>query len=1039
MKKQYLFVLMALFISLISFNAASQQAFFISDPTVSPDGKTVVFVYENDLWQVPAGGGTAYRLTALEGQVSVPRFSPDGRWIAFTSTRDRNANVHVMSAVGGEIRQLTWHQSGDFVDSWSWDSQYIYFHSERESMSSVFKVSVNGGTPQALFGFNYFNVEHHLVEHPETGAYIFTESWESLRFPQRKRYRGEHRPDILSYNPSTDEFENLTDFEGQDLWPTIDRQGNLYFASDEWNGEYNLYTFRNDVKTRLTDFERSVRRPQVSVDGSIIAFEKDYKLFVFDVTSGNASEVNVQLFHAPNLSHEQSFSVKGNISHFDISPDEKKIAFISRGEIFVSDTDGKFIRQMPIKSTERALEVKWLKDSKTLLYSRTHNGWANLFTISADGKGNERQLEDMPQTSRMLALSPDREKAVYLSGRKQVKLVDLKNFTTKVLVEDELWGFQNSAPSFSPDGEYVLFTAFRNFEQDVFIHHIKTGETINLTNSGVSQRQPWWSPCGRHIYFASDRVTPNYPRGNTQNSIYRIALHRFREPFRKEKFDELFAEKKDNDTLPPAITIDMSRIEERWEQMQVRGGVQWSPQVYKQKDGQVMFFSSSHDKGEFALWKMELKPFEERKTERIQGPNPGTSPLIVNVKDNFWVLAGGNIYKLNAGSSKMDVIDIDHTFSRRLDKEFRQVFYETWTTLEENFYDENFHGIDWVATLQHYEQFLPYLRTRDNLRLLLNDMLGELNASHMGFTSTGKEEEPFFKGETAETGIIFQTDNPFVANRIITASNLDLSNPVVKAGDILIAVNGKNVEQEKNRDEYFYFASRPDELELTFRRGNNEFVVLTKPHTPGQISNLLYDEWIRSNREYVREKSEGKIAYVYMKNMSAQSLEQFLIDMTTYADRKDALLFDIRFNRGGNVHDDVLQFLSQRPYLMWKYRGGKLAPQPNFAPAAKPMVLTINERSLSDAEMTAEGFRQLDLGKIIGVETYRWIIFTSAKSFVDGSFCRLPSWGCYTLDGENLELTGVAPDILVHENFHDRLHGKHPQLDRAIEELLKQL
>jgi tricorn protease len=1039
MKKLYCFVLMTLLVSMITFAAAAQQAYFISDPAVSPDGSTIVFVYENDLWKVPVAGGTAYRLTALEGQVSVPRFSPDGRWIAFTSTRDRNSNVHVMPAEGGEIRQLTWHQAGDYVDSWSWDSEHIYFHSERESMSSVYRVSVEGGTPTPLFGFNYFNVEHHLVEHPVTGAYIFTESWESLRFPERKRYRGEHRPDILSYNPQTDVFENLTDYEGQDLWPTIDRQGNLYFASDEWNGEYNLYTFREGVKTRLTEFDRSIRRPQASAEGGIVAFEKDYQLFIFDVNTGESSAVDIQLFQAPNLAREQSFSVKGNITSFDVSPDEKKIAFISRGEIFVSDMDGKFIRQMPIDPTERALEVKWMKDSKTLLYTRTHNGWANLFTISADGRGAEKQLENVSQTSRLLALSPDREKAVYLSGRKQVKLADLKNLTTKVLVEDELWGFQNSAPTFSPNGEYVLFTAFRNFEQDVFIHHVKTGETTNLTHSGVSQRQPWWSPCGRYIYFSTDRVTPNYPTGNTRNSIYRIALHRFQEPFRKEKFDELFSEAKKNDTLPPVITIDMNRIEERWEQMQVRGGVQWSPQIYKQKDGQVMFFISNHDKGEMALWKMELKPFEDRKTERIQGPNPGMSPSIVNVKDNFWVLAGGNIHKLNTGSNKMDAIDMDYTFSRRLDKEFRQVFHETWTTLEENFYDEDFHGVDWHATLRHYEQFLPYLRTRDNLRLLLNDMLGELNASHMGFSSTGKEEEPYFKGETAETGIIFRTDEPFTVERIITASNLDLSNPLVNSGDVLLAVNGRRVDQQKNRDEYFYFASRPEELELIFQRGNREFTVLTRPHTPGQISNLLYDEWIRSNREYVREKSEGRIAYVYMKNMSGQALEQFLIDMTTYAERKDALLFDIRFNRGGNVHDDVLQFLSQRPYLMWKYRGGKLAPQPNFAPSAKPMVLAINERSLSDAEMTAEGFRQLDLGKIIGVETYRWIIFTSGKSFVDGSFCRLPSWGCYTLDGKNMELTGVAPDIVVYENFHDRLHGRQPQLDRAIEELLKQL
>ncbi|HEY0897156.1 MAG TPA: S41 family peptidase, partial [Sphingobacteriaceae bacterium] len=161
--------------------------------------------------------------------------------------------------------------------------------------------------------------------------------------------------------------------------------------------------------------------------------------------------------------------------------------------------------------------------------------------------------------------------------------------------------------------------------------------------------------------------------------------------------------------------------------------------------------------------------------------------------------------------------------------------------------------------------------------------------------------------------------------------------------------------------------------------------------------------------------------------------------MVSEADKKDALILDLRYNRGGNVHDNVLQFLSQRPYLQWKYRGGKLTPQPNFAPAAKPIILLVNEQSLSDAEMTAAGFKELKLGKIIGTETYRWIIFTSGKGLVDGSFYRLPSWGCYTLDGRNLETEGVKPDIYVKNTFKDRLEGKDPQLDRAVSEILKEL
>jgi tricorn protease len=1016
----------------------TQNPYFISDPTVSPDGESIVFVYENDLWRVPASGGTAYRLTSLEGKVSVPRFSPDGQWLAFTSTRDNNANVYVLPASGGEIKQLTWHQSDDRVDSWSWDSRFIYFHSSRENMSSVFKVSLDATTPQRLFPA-YFNLEHHLVEHPQTGAYIFTESWESLRFPQRKRYRGEHNPDILSYNAANDQFFSITSYEGKDMWPTIDRSGNIYYVSDEFNGEYNLYVYSQDEIRQLTVFDHSIGRPQVSADGRIVAFTKGYQLHVYDVAAGETKRIEMNLFQSPITDLEQSFDVKGKISSFDVSPDTKKIAFISRGELFVSDAEGKFVRKLSIHPLERALEVKWLADNKTLLYTRTQDGWANLFTINADGNGAEKQLENRQQTTRNLSLNAERTSAVYLSGRDELRILDLSDFTSQLLVKDEMWGLYNPVPYFSPDGKHVVFTVIRAFEQEIMVHHLESGETINLTRSGVSQRQPSWSPDGKYIYFVSDRVTPSYPRSNTQNNIYRIPLYRFQKPMRKDAFNELFAENEENDTLPPVVRFDLTDLQNRWEEIRVNGGVQWSPLVFEHKNGQYLFFVSNHEAGKMALYKREFAPFEEDKTDKIEGPNPGSDPQIVNIKDKFWILAAGNIHELKPSANKMEAIDIRYSFSRNLANEFTQVFYETWTTLEENFYDDDFHGVDWQETLDYYATFLPHLRNRENLRALLNDMLGELNASHMGFSSSGEEEEPFFKRETAETGIIFSNANPYKVDRIITASHLDITDETVLPGDLLVAVNGRDIDEANSRDEYFYFAERPDELTLTFQRDETRFDVNMLSHSPADISNLLYDEWIKENRIYVEENSGNRIAYVYMKNMGAESLEQFLIDMTTYGYKKDALLFDIRFNRGGNVHDDVLQFLSQKPYLKWKYRGGALAPQPNFAPAAKPMVLTINERSLSDAEMTAEGFRQLGLGQIIGVETYRWIIFTSGKSFVDGSFCRLPSWGCYTLDGGNLEMQGVAPDLEVRESFHDRLHNRRPQLDRAIEELLKQL
>lgn len=252
-------------------------------------------------------------------------------------------------------------------------------------------------------------------------------------------------------------------------------------------------------------------------------------------------------------------------------------------------------------------------------------------------------------------------------------------------------------------------------------------------------------------------------------------------------------------------------------------------------------------------------------------------------------------------------------------------------------------------------------------------------------------------------------------------------------------MNGEAVDTTRNRDAYFTKPSRDKEMALTFRRAGADTNYVVRLHPQSSLSGNLYDEWQDWNQQYVDEKSKNRIAYVHMKNMSMGEYEDFVKDMTRDWYNKEALILDLRYNTGGNVHDLVLQFLSQKPYLQWKYRGGAFTPQPNFGVAAKPIVLLINEQSLSDAEMTATGFKALKLGKVIGTETYRWIIFTSGKGLVDGSFFRLPSWGCYTLDGDDIEKEGVKPDIYVKQTFVQRLADEDPQLERAIKEIMGEL
>lgn len=551
MKKTFISLFSAF--ALMQISAQEKIIVFYQTPSLSADGKTAYFAYDGDLWKVDSNGGNASRITALDGEEINPRVSPDGKWLAFSSNQYGNYDVYVMPADGGTIKQLTFHTGKDEMESWGWDSKTIYFTSNRNNNFGSFKTTIEGKTPQKLFN-NYFNNTNGLAETP-AGEYLFTSSSESANQVHRKRYKGENNPEILGYNPKNNSFKQYTSYEGKDFNPSVDKNGIIYFISDENNNEYNLYKIENGTKTALTQFDTSIKKPFVAANGSKVIFEKDYQLYIYDVAGKSTKLLNISLNTNKTLEKDQNFNVENNISYYDVSPDGKKMAFVSRGVLFVSDIEGKFAQQVS-DGKERVMEVKWLKDNRTLLYSQTDKGYQNWFSISADGKGQPRQLTHDLRNNRSITLNKDLSKAVYLSGRDEVRLMDLSSFSSTTIVKDEIWAFQNSKPSFSPNNEYVLFSAKRNFELDIFIHNIKKGQTVNLTNTGVSEEDPYWSPNGKYIYFASDRINPSYPLGMQKSNIYRMALDWFDEPYKSERFDKLFIEEeKDKKRLTPKRTV----------------------------------------------------------------------------------------------------------------------------------------------------------------------------------------------------------------------------------------------------------------------------------------------------------------------------------------------------------------------------------------------------------------------------------------------------------------------------------------------------
>jgi tricorn protease len=1000
---------------------------FASRPSLSPNGETIYFSYCGDIYSVPTSGGVALKVVTMGGNETSPKISPDGKYLAFSSNDQGNNNVYIVPVAGGEIKQLTFHDASDVPVGWCPQSKNIYFESNRYNTISTYSVSVEGGTPVRLFA-HYFNTIANLTQNPLTGEFYFNESSESYRFATRKGYRGDHNPDIKSWNPSTKEYKELTSYRGKDIWPMVDARGNLYYVSDEKNGEANIV--RHSDNKYLTSFKESIQYPSICFDGTKIVFIKGYKINVLDIQTGKTFLPSIEL--ADNRIANKSSIPLGRPQSYSPSPDGKKLAFSFRGLLFVSDIKGSFIKQLPTPQTERVDEVLWSSDSKSLYYTRTNGGWTGIYTQKADLSLGESAVYTPESSIRSLTPSAKSDKIAFLSGGKSLMLLDLPTNKVTELSTHEFWAFQSYGLSFSHDGKYLTYTAVNLFERDVFVYDFVAARSINITNSANFENDPIFSPDGKNLYLLSNRLNSAFPRG-AATQLYKVALDKVAAPFEADEYDKLFGAK--GAKRDSSVVLLLENIQRRYLSV-VGRGEQNSPFILSRGEKSYLLFNSNHE-GDWACYVQELKEWDQKPPQKLKGV--GSVSSFRSTGKDLFAMDRESLYKIDPAGVAATKVDLKFTFEKSNMDEYRQMFFEVWASLEQNFYDVKYHGVDWRAKRDYYLTFLPYVNSRDNLRTLLNDMLNELNSSHMGFSSAGKEEETLTRYVTAATGLIFSNEQPYTLERVVAGSGADYSGNPLMGGDRLVAVNGVRVNERVSREFYFTSATLPKEMVLKFARAGVEFDVKLHTIGSGDLRSLLYSEWEDWNRAKVTSMSKGKIAYVHMRDMSPESLERFIIEMNTDAVHKEALILDLRFNNGGNVHREVIDFLNQREHYRWSHRDNPKVSHPNVIPANRPLVVLINERSLSDAEVTSNGIKALKMAKLIGTETYRWIIFTSGARLVDGSSVRLPAWGCYTLEGKDLEFEGVAPDIYIRNTFKDRLESKDPQLEKAIEELLKEL
>ena len=1010
--------------------AMAENIRFASHPSLAPDGEQIYFSYDGDIYTVPSGGGQATAVITMTGEQDYPIVSPNGKWLAFSSNIQGNNDVYVVPVSGGNAVQLTFHEAPDTPVSWSADSKFIHFETTRASArKTTFKVSVDGGTPSLMFD-GYFNTIVNLVENPKTGEYLFNESMESISFPTRKRYVGDHNPNIKSWNPKNKKYSELTDYEGKDQWPMVDKKGNLYYVSDAFNKESNIVKYnKNGKPEQITRFEQSIQYPSIAFDGSKIVFLKDYEINILNTDNKKVSVPQISVASG-NVEVRRSFA-KQTPSAADISPDGKKFALVIRGGLYISDTKCKFLQRLSTPADERVSEVIWADDSKTIYYTRTNKGLTNIYKIAADGSAGESVVYLSKNNVKNLVKNHKGDKFVFIDGSRSLMLHDIATKVSMQLADAEFWSFQSYSMSFSSDDSYLAFEGMHRFERDVFLYNFKDGSVRNFTRSASMESGAVFSPDGKDMYLLANPTSSSFPRG-ARSALYKLPLQKYSTPFKSEAVDNLFKDKKDAPKKDSTIKIDFTGIHERMTRVE-RDGSQSGLYVYSSKGKDYLLYRS-FSTGPSGVYSLEISD-PEAKPKQVKNLNGGS---FFQSKDALYCLSGGAIYKVDAGSGSATKISVEKDIEVVLDDEFRQMFYEGWAVMEQNYYDVNFHGTDWYADRDYYASFLPYVRTRANLRTLMTDLLGELNSSHQGFTSSGAEEKLETRTHSYATGIVFENSSPYKVSRIITDSPVDKVDIDIQKGDVLVAVDGQRVEQDINREKYFSGAVAADEIKLTFKRGSKEFDVKVHPTSYSTIKTCEYKEWETQRAELVSEKTGGKVGYIHMRAMGDTDLNSFLLKMHTEVFDKDALILDLRYNNGGNVHKEVIDFLRGQAHFEWSYRDFPKSTHPNVTPAGKPIVVLINEHSLSDAEVTSNGIKTLGIAKLVGTETYRWIIFTSSVRLLDGSSVRMPAWGCYNiLNGEDLEFSGVKPDVYIKNTFKDRLEGKDPQLEAAIKEIIK--
>ena len=997
-------------------------------------------------------------------------FSPDGKTVAFVSDRTGGGDIYLLRLTDGDLRRLTFDDGNELLDGWSRDGQWIYYSSSSREIAGndIYRVRASGGMPMPVTADRFTN-EFAAAAAPDGQAIAFSARGNGPGQWWRKGHSHLDESEIWLMKgvaASTATYEKLVDRGAKNYWPMWSADGrNLFYMSDRSGAENIWVKPLSGQPKQLTQFRAGrVLWPDISADGRTIVFERDFSIWAMDVDSGKAAPVPIRRRGASIGPVTEHLTLTTGFTGLSLSPDGRKVAFVARGEIFAASAREGGDAARVTRSLANEGQIVWAPDSRRIVYVSERDDVNHIF-MHDFSTGTETQLTNNAKGDDAPKFSPNGEMLAFVRDDKSVVVMDLASRTEKVVAT----GYISPSPRnlvWSSDNKWVgyLGLSTRSF-RNAYLVPAAGGESravsaIPNANTNVLS----WSPDGAFLVFNTSQRTED-------TSIVRVDLTLRSPKFGEDQFRDLFRDppgrsggaggtgrsgEPASSTAKPEvkpIDIDFTDIRRRLSVLNV--GTNYSAEAIS-PDGRWLLVN-----GESNLYVYPLEPQPAGGGGGGRGGGAGgggqtrqltTSPggkssaqFTADSREIFY-LEGGRINVVNVESRQSRAVNVTVELDVDFSKEKMEVFRQAWTYMRDGFYDEKFHGADWSEVRAQFTPIVAGVRTPDELRRVINLMMGELNASHLG--ASGGTSPPSQASNVGRLGLMFDRAEYEGNGRLKVTTVVPLGpaaiSKQVKPGEYVLAVDGVNTGATANLDELLmHRVGRRVELRVAASAdGANARTVVVQPISAGAERTLLYRDWIESNRAYVEKISNGKLGYVHIRDMSEGALRQLALDLDADNRAKAGVVVDVRHNNGGFVNVYAIDVLARRGYLTMTPRGLPASPARTSLGQRSlelPTILVTNQHSLSDAEDFTEGYRQLKLGKVVGEPTSGWIIFTGSATLIDGTSIRMPSTRITSNDGQTMELNPRPVDVPVTRPIGETYTGKDSQLETAVRELLRQI